>query len=447
MTNTFRPSSYTTFEYVSYSVSSDGTIFTGHYQLSGREPSVSFQEIIELPPSDRAVDTTALHRLLFLACGLSYYKAAAPPVIRVDTGLTEAERRFLTELIRHGLGEFAYRNQLPGALRPTIEAEDIVLATADSDWDLSRPPLVPVGGGKDSVVSLESLKAAGHVPVAFSVNQFDPIDACVRVSGLSQVRATRKVDRTLIELNKAGAYNGHVPVTAINSLVALISADRLGLGAVVMSNEGSADYGNLRWEDIEVNHQWSKSMEFELLLRGTLSAAGLAEDRYFSLLRPLSEISIAKRFAGLPQYFPVFTSCNRLFALDPDARRKSWCGTCPKCQFVFLILAPFIPADVLKSIFGSNLLDNLENLPAYEEILGLKGHKPFECVGDYDEAGAAFRIAAEQADWRETVIVKGLLDEVRTTPSAHEAEVSRLMGVSRVHAIPALFQEALDAIG
>jgi hypothetical protein len=215
-----------------------------------------------------------------------------------------------------------------------------------------------------------------------------------------------------------------------------------------MSNEGSAEYGNLEWNGTDVNHQWSKSLAFERLLRAALESAGLAPDRYFSLLRPLSELAIAKRFGTLNEYFPAFTSCNRLFTIDVRARRISWCCRCPKCQFVFLILTPFLSPAVLESIFGENLLDNPDNHGPYQEILGLAGHKPFECVGDYDEARAALRMAAEHDGWRATVLLPELVDAVdRITPSSHAVDMRRLLGDSGLHVIPAGYQEALRAIG
>ncbi len=143
-------------------------------------------------------------------------------------------------------------------------------APADDDWDAARDPLVPVGGGKDSVVTIEALKRAGMRPMLFSVNKFDPIDRCIEVSGLDSVRVTRTIDRRLIEVNGMGAYNGHVPVTAINSVIGLIVADANGLGPVVLSNERSSNIGNVSWLGHDVNHQWSKSIHYETLLRDTL---------------------------------------------------------------------------------------------------------------------------------------------------------------------------------
>jgi hypothetical protein len=447
LTERFNPRDYASFDYVSYSLSDDGATFVGSYALSGPVERIEFAETITLPTGRPTEQSHVLARLLFLACGLSYYKTACPAVIRVTGGMTDAEHHFLSTLIENGLGEFAYRNNLPDSLRPSIKADRLpVRPVDDSGWSIDRDPLVPIGGGKDSVVTLESVKRIGMRPVAFSVNRFAPIDACVATSGCPSVHAKRVLDPKIGAVNRAGAHNGHVPVTAINSLIGMLTADLLGLGPVVMSNEGSAEYGNLDWNGINVNHQWSKSLVAEKLMRGVVQAGGLAPDRYFSLLRPLSELAIARRFGALPAYFDVFTSCNRLFTLDVDARRTTWCGECPKCHFVFLILAPFLAPDRLTGIFGGNLLDDQANLGAYREILGVDGHKPFECVGDYDEAVLALTMAAEHSAWA-TSLVRQLIDEVDGAgllPVPDDR--ARLFGVGGDHVIPASYIGALHAI-
>jgi hypothetical protein len=432
---------------VSYSLSGDGTTFVGSYALSGPGRRIEFAETISLPGGRPTEQSMVLARLLFLACGLSYYKTTCPDVINVAGGMTDDEHLFLATLIENGLGEFAYRNNLPDSLHPSIKADRLRAQWAGDMWSTDRDPLVPVGGGKDSVVTLESLKRIGMRPVAFSVNRFGPIEACIAKSGSASVHAMRTLDPKLTTLNRMRAYNGHVPVTAINSLVALLVADLLGLGSVVMSNEGSAEFGNLDWNGIHVNHQWSKSLAFEKLLRGTMQAAGLTPDRYFSLLRPLTELAIAQRFAALPEYFDVFTSCNRLFTLDVNARRLSWCCECPKCQFVFLILSPFLTPAALREIFGRNLLDEIENLNDYREILGVDGHKPFECVGDYDEAVLALTLAAQNPEWASTRLVSRLLSEVAEVgllPGRHDNR--RLFGISGEHLIPQRYLGALNAV-
>ncbi|CUU57107.1 hypothetical protein Ga0074812_110122 [Parafrankia irregularis] len=478
----FDPAGFSEFSYEGYSFDSTGETFRAFYSLLGQAGSIEFVETIRLPNGNQGrpagVPSARTARLLALASGLSYYKAAAPGTVRVGFGLTDGEHTFLSELIRNGLGEFAFRNQLPGALTPQItgkrldevpdEITGAVGGGAAGGGSGARgggeaggavaaapaAPLVPVGGGKDSVVTIESLKAAGFDPVLFSVNTFAPITRCARVSGQPLVSAQRSIDPALLEANRQGAHNGHVPVTAVVSLIALMAAERLGLGPVVMSNERSAEYGNLSWNGHTINHQWSKSIHFEALLRSALESSGGAAsggtgaDAYFSLLRPLSELEIARRFAGLPAYFEAFTSCNRSFRIDESKRASSWCRECPKCQFVFLVLAPFLSSGRLTEIFGGNMLDDPANLDGYLEILGLRGHKPFECVGEYDEALVALALLGRDPGWVQARLVGPLTDEMHAKGQTPAPGLdAALLEPSATHFIPRPFREALDALG
>jgi hypothetical protein len=239
------------------------------------------------------------------------------------------------------------------------------------------------------------LRAAGLEPVPFSVNP-NPLIRSVNVaSGLTALAVRRQLDPRLFELNKAGALNGHIPVTAINSLIAIATAVWHGLGPVVMSNERSASDPNLIWNGREVNHQWSKGIEAEGLLRDAVIAhVGLTEP-YFSLLRSLSELHIAQLYARTDAYDDVMTSCNKAFKLhDPTVR---WCGDCPKCRFVFLALAPAMDRSRLVHIFGQDLFDDPAQVPGFLELLGIDAHKPFECVGEVEESLVALAMLTDDA--------------------------------------------------
>jgi hypothetical protein len=269
---------------------------------------------------------------------------------------------------------------------------------------------VPIGGGKDSVVSVESLAAAGFDPVQFAVNPNSIITRVAEVSGYRLVGASRKIDRRLIELNGEGALNGHVPVTAMNSLIALAQSLILGLGPVVMSNESSASDPTLQWNGEPVNHQWSKSLEAEIALRDVLVDQAGLENAYFSLLRPFSELRIARGFARTDKYDAAIVSCNRAFRTS--AAVVGWCGDCDKCRFVFLAMAPFMSRDRLTAIFGKNMFEDSTQLPGYRALLGLDAHKPFECVGEEAECSVAMSLAARLPDWSASVVLTQLHREI-----------------------------------
>jgi hypothetical protein len=446
MSTKFDPRAFTAMTIDGYDYA-DGK-FMAHYTLRGTDPAddVAFAETVDFGTTlgDRRPDDRLLG-LLALTCSPSYYKAAAPPRIDIAFPTGEFEQQYLRELIAGGLGEFAYRNSLPDALTPTVSGPvgERVPPSSD-DWDPDRDPLVPVGGGKDSVVTIEALKRHGMRPRLFSVNKFDPIDRCIEVSGLESERVKRAIDRRLIEANDEGAYNGHVPVTAINSVIGLIVADANGLGPVVLSNERSSNVGNVSWLGHDVNHQWSKSIHYETLLRDTIAQLGFNPDRYFSLLRGLSESEIADRFRACAQYFRVFISCNRPFAIDAGRRGATWCGHCPKCLFVWLLMAPRLGRPEVEAIFGRELFAARDNQLGFEDIVGLGVHKPFECVGEYYEAAESLLAVLDDEQWNGLPLVEEFRSrrgELATVAAANDESGPALNYVPARYAATLAFAE------
>jgi hypothetical protein len=379
--------------------------------------------------------------LLYVAISTSYYKIAAPRKVVLDpVRLAEKALPWATALFRDGLGEFAYRNDLPHVLDLDVVPGPFATDPVPREVTADRP-LVPVGGGKDSIVTVEALKSRS--PVLFAVNPNAIITSVMAVSDLPVLAARRVLDPQVRELNASGAYNGHIPVTAINSLIAVATARLHGLGPVVMSNESSASVPNLNWRDRDINHQWSKGLPAETLLREALEAhAGLA-DAYFSLLRGLSELHIASLFARFTAYDEVVTSCNAAFKLSDASAR--WCGHCPKCRFVFLAMAPFTGRDRLLHIFGADLFEDETQLPGYRELMGLTAHKPFECVGEIEESLVALRLLAEHPDWSAATAVRRLAAEVPALPS--DAEVARAFRGDGPNVVPPPYLAALQALG
>lgn len=431
-------------------ISDDGQLLELPYRVtvSTRSTSeagstVAFVETVTLPSVEEPVavshDFRAAARLLALAAATSYYKAFVPGTIAVADGLNPAERVFLTEVVKGGLAEFAYRNDLPAALTPAIEAPEL---PAPPPVPVGEPAheraLVAVGGGKDSIVTLEAVRRVAEVRL-FSVNSYEPISRTAEASGLPIDTARRRIDPLLFELNEAGAHNGHVPVTAINSIIACLTALRGGQDTVVFANEASSSYGNLQWHGVEVNHQWSKGIGFEKLLRAQVSPYGVD---YVSFLRPLTELAIIRRFASLG-YLDVFTSCNRAFHLE-EGRRQTWCGECPKCAFVFLMLAPFVPAAQLDSIFGKDLFADPSLRPLFLDLLAIgDGHKPFECVGEPSECRAAYTLLQSHPDWSSHPFVRDQsLQEAVVSP----AEVEALFSFSGQHFLTGELEKAARAV-
>ena len=271
------------------------------------------------------------------------------------------------------------------------------------DICLSENAFVPVGGGKDSCLTIQRLLEKGMKPTLFSVNTARPIVDCKRISGLPEVTIKRIISPELI-MNNDKFLNGHVPISGIIAFISAVACVLYDKRYVVMSCEGSADENNFD----DVNHQWSKSSTFEILYADLMKDI-IPQYRYFSLLRPMTEMQIAAAFAKKCQnYFDVFTSCNHAFHLNHEKRLDRWCGVCDKCRFVFLILAPFMDKQKLIEIIGNNPLDDSTQEQGYLQLLGLGENKPFECVGTYDECRLAFLMLAEKENWKNDFLVKKL---------------------------------------
>jgi len=426
----FDPSAFRAFQYTYRSLSPDGTVRLG-YALD----EIEFEETFVLPaPIAGPPAVEGLLDLLHWVAGVSYYKAAIPEHLVCETGAPPlATARLLSALYSEGLGEFAVVNGLERLPRPQFP-RGIEAAPAPARVRLERI-LVPVGGGKDSVVAIEIARASGLETALFSVGDATPIHETASVAGLPRHIVTRTIDPLLLELNVQGALNGHVPVTAIVSCVALLTAATQGYDAVLLANERSASAGSVVFDGIEVNHQFSKSRRAEMLMADAVAEIEGAP-QIFSILRPASELSIAQAFAKLEQYHSAFTSCNRVFGLDPEQRLGSWCCDCDKCRFVFLVLSPFMTPEQLTGIFGKDLLDDPAQYDGFALLTASGGEKPFECVGEVEECLAAIYLIARHFQWRERVNVRRLVDEVLAARPLTEEEVSTQFQLSGDHDVP-----------
>ncbi len=418
----------------------------------------TFTETVTLPGGGDWSTPAAYQaaRLVFLLAGVSYYKAGAPPVIDLGShAVTDTERAFLREYYVDGLGEFAFRSE------PRLDLTGLEISGPRLQRDAPvgfspeiGTPLIPFGGGVDSIVTVELLRGKAPDASLFVVNRpgdrFDAIERPSAVTGLPTVRAERVLDPTILRSAELGFRNGHVPVTGILSAIAVLAAAVGGHDAVVMSNEWSASIGTVELEGRSINHQYSKSLAFETGFRRVIAEA-IGEDlQYFSMLRPFTELWIARRFAGLPQYFDSFRSCNRAFHIDRAKRWDHWCGVCDKCAFIDLILAPFLDATVLQKVFAEAVAEPLENpsmAASFGTLVGLvPDAKPWECVGDVHESRVALQLAALRPDRARTHLVQELALRVAgpdrdTWPDPRVAAEALLRPVGEHH-IPVWFLPA-----
>lgn len=443
----FDPDRVAEFRYLPVEFDPSSGLLTCRYALDDLE----FTELItfDVPAAD--VDLEAVLpalRLVHLLAGISYYKAAAPPRIVVDGGLTPAERDLLHAFYIDGLGEYAYQNDLDLS-GIEIVAEHREPVATHGVGPTHRRLLVPFGGGVDSIVTVDGVRGAAEDTALFVVARrgdlYDAIEAPAAVTGLKILRASRVIDPKVLRSRELGYRNGHVPVTGVISAITVAAALLDGRDTVIMSNEWSASSGNVERNGRLVNHQWSKSLEFEDLFRAALAEALPRPVDYFSWLRATSELWVAKRFAALTEFHSTFRSCNRSFHINPADRLDHWCGVCDKCAFIDLIASPYMGRDALESVFdGNEPWANAAMIEQFRTLVGVSGDiKPFECVGDVDECRVAVVLAAGRADRADCAVLQQVAAEVRPLlPADLSAIEAQLLGLMGPHRVPEVFVPA-----
>lgn len=415
---------------------------TGELYLTYQYQDHLFTETITFPKapfnlSQQQLD--ALQDVFFLthiAFGISYYKAFLPNDIKIESGiLSQEQAQFFNTFYMQGLGEFSVKNQVELKINFPWGAPS---TTHCHNLTLSPNTFVPIGGGKDSCVTIELLKRTNHPITTFSVGYPLPIKNCSVKSKQSHITLTRTISPELLALNNTGrVYNGHVPITGLIAFLLWISAILYDHRYVAMSCERSANSPNLFINDLPINHQYSKSLSFEQDF-WELTHSVIPDFHYFSLLRPLSEMHIAKLFAAnCSDYFDIFTSCNKAFKLDETKRLNHWCGNCDKCRFVFLILAPFMDKEKLIQVVGNNPLNDISQEIGFAELLGISGHKPFECVGEISECCHALTLLSTNPKWKDDYIVKHFINRI----SDNDKDI---FTPSLNHLIPEDFQNVME---
>jgi UDP-N-acetyl-alpha-D-muramoyl-L-alanyl-L-glutamate epimerase len=362
------------------------------FSLSGRysfypQVTIPFKKGLFRPYdslSPEALDNLAFHTGMIEL--ISYWKAACPPVLIIKPfNLSETQVQFWKKIFYQGLGEFFYLNSIQ------VSEEDFMDIRCQGDkpardffMDTNAKSLVPVGGGKDSSVSMGILNEGNNDWVPFVINPGHTTRAVIDAAGKSQDETAdlfRIIDPLLLKLNSEGFLNGHTPFSALLAFYSLLVSYLCGRSDIILSNESSANEATV--PGTTINHQYSKTIAFEKDFRAysmTFISHGF---NYFSLLRPLTEYQIARLFSGMPRFHNHFKSCN------VGSKTHSWCGKCPKCLFTYIILSPFLEPDILKGLFGKNLLDDPGLEEIYNELSGNTDIKPFECVGTIDEVRLA----------------------------------------------------------
>jgi hypothetical protein len=427
--------SYEKFIFESYTLNREARTIELRYSF---DDELHFTEKITLADNAPLEDAESpdVQRALFglhLAGGASYFKAFAPKQIEVRSGHLNAEQAaFWNDFYTKGLGEYFYVNKINyhGLINFPVSPDAPAEITQEAQ-PTPRKALVPFGGGKDSQATVEILRRAGIDITLFRMQGHQFVTELAEVNNAPLVEVSRSLDPQLFELNKQGALNGHVPITGYVTFLTMTVALLYGYDSVFFSNERSSDYGNVEYLGMQVNHQWSKSNEAELMMVSYIERFVTRQTRYLNALRPLSELAVAKIFVQEPKYFAHVTSCNQNWLwqkLDQNPHEGRWCGECDKCSFVFAILAAFLPLETMvNDIFKKNLFDDAALLPRYRQLWGAEAFKPFQCVGTPEETQAALYLATRREEYANTAVGQEFLQKVLPTIEDPEALVAHAL--------------------
>ena len=393
---------YPKFYYNSYKIMEEESLIKIEYEfeipgLTKFNPSI---EILKKDFKFKNINSNTVKNIVFnlgMVEAISYYKAVCSPEFVVRCGkLDEYQERWFKKLFYYGLGEFRYINKIE------LKEDEFIKFTSEGEKIEAEPSkeegngiIIPIGGGKDSNVTLELLKQYKNDSLAFCIGSKKVCLECARIAGYENsqiIEVKRVIDKNLIDLNSKGYLNGHTPFSAIVAFISYLCAYLIGKKYIALSNESSANESNVEGE--KINHQYSKTIEFENDFREFASKELQGKVEYFSLLRPISELQIAMLFSRIEQYHQVFKSCNVGSKVEP----WKWCCNCPKCLFVFTILSPFLYKEKLVNIFGEDLFDKESLLKTFIELCGYGETKPFECVGTYSEIKYAITKTIEKLE-------------------------------------------------
>lgn len=408
-----------------------------------------------IPPNVSPHLLDAILQPLHLILGISYWKMYCPKEMRVLSGQLNAEQAaFWNTVYTRGLGEFFYRNELDFK-----ELISFPVSNATHPKPVHFSPqnrsLVGVAGGKDSLVAVELLKKAKKEITGLVIeanHEYPLVRGLFPKMGIKGLYVRHEIDEKVKELNETGlVFNGHIPISAVYAFVGVLTAIVYDYAYFIVSNEKSANFGNAIYHGLEVNHQWSKSEEFEMFFRAYVNDFVTPDVIYFSLLRPLTELKIVELFSKYQAYFSHFSSCNKNFTVFKRSLGKlgmtgggaRWCGKCAKCAFMFLMLSAFLSKDEVTGMFGQNLFADLSLIPLYQQLLGIRDIKPFDCVGTFEEVAIAFYIVHKKGEFNEDPVVK--MFERLVLPGMKDVSKlkSHVFQVGEVHTLPGEFKSIL----
>jgi hypothetical protein len=432
-----------------YNVAQDGNELSFGFQIVFEDNSTTdFTETITVPIAITHPDDPCLQRILqslHIGLAISYYKLYFPPKIEHPYKLSATAADFWNSVYRNGLGEFMYTNKLHANDLATFHGD--APATNVSQLPTNQSAILGIGGGKDSIVGFETLKNL-QIPVSGFIlgtgTHAGQAQEVADIMGVGVDHVERKLDPQLLALNNSpNTYNGHVPISMVFAFCGVLLAYLRNTAYVVVANEASASIPQAQWDGNAVNHQWSKSLEFEKLFQTYTEQEICTGITYFSIVRPLSSVAIAKLFARYPQYFETFTSDNGVFRVDPALRPNGrWSTTSPKSLSSFILLAPWIQDHDMQRIFGANLLDEQALSSLFLQLTGLEGHPPLDCVGTIDEMILSLNLLTQAHRYQSSCLMR-LAHKHGFFSKTTRLTLDAALATSSDHAIPQRISEQI----
>lgn len=393
---------YPTFIYDSYDIIDNDNILkiVFNFEIENLTKFSPYYEIDKKYITNKNIDKLLFNNLIFhigLIELVSYFKCTCSPNVIIKAGyLDEEQIKWFKKMYYYGLGEMLYTNGID------VTIDDLMDIKIEHEKEeiknvnyVGIGNLIPIGGGKDSNVTLELMRDEFEDNTCFVINPKDVNIKCAEVSGYDSNKictVKRVLDKRLIELNQEGYLNGHTPFSSLVAFVTYFIAYIQNKKYIILSNEASANEPTII--GTKINHQYSKTYEFENDFNDYTKKYFNIEIKYFSLLRCLNELEIALLFSKYKKYHEIFKSCN----VGSKNIPWMWCGKCAKCMFVYIILSPFLRIDELIKIFGKNLYEDESLLNILLELSGYSETKPFECVGTYGEVRYALSLAIKKYD-------------------------------------------------
>lgn len=397
----FLRSTYPEFTYASYKYTFQGNTLLLDYEFKLNDQlifkphsEIIFPHIPQLTGNNAQIADHLVFHIGLIEL-ISYWKATCSPKVTINAGTLNNEQvDYFKNLYYNGLGEFFYLNSIKTDQQSFMQIntcgkafQPIVLP------DLKNEYLVPIGGGKDSAVTLELLINEGYHVHPVVMNPRGATLETVKVAGINQneiIVINRSIDPLLLDLNNQQYLNGHTPFSAMLAFYTLLVSSVSGHKHIALSNESSANEATIPGTGI--NHQYSKSFDFESTFRKYYQKYICRDLNYFSFLRPLNELQIMQIFSGLTKYHPIFRSCNA------GSKTNEWCGNCPKCLFTHIMLAAYNGVDYANQIIGTNMLENTSNTQYFDELTGISEIKPFDCVGTLYDVQTAMHMIIDNCE-------------------------------------------------